>query len=265
MRSRIQVIIVVAALTVLAGVSFSQGPGAGGPGAGVAGGVGEVGGAGDSTTVWSLFWRSFDLFSIVLIAGSLAAVTLITKVILEVREPLMAPPESTERVRKILATKPGVQALRGAMKDDDTFVPRVLAAALEQSDRGRDAMREAAEIEASIQAAKWFRKIEILNVIGNLGPLVGLAGTVWGMIIAFNTLGTHGGEAGPAELSGGIAKALFHTLLGLLLAIPCLLTFGLYRGMIDRVCNRAMADAASLLEKLPTGERADAAPKGKKG
>lgn len=249
MRSRTQAIIVVAALTALAGLSYAQGTAA------------AAEGAAGATTVWSLFWKSFDLFSVVLIAGSLAAVMLITKVVMDVREPLMAPLESTTRLRKILAANPDADSLRASMKDDETFVPRVLTAALDQADRGRDAMREAAEIEASIQAAKWFRKIEILNVIGNLGPLVGLAGTVWGMIIAFNTLGASGGEAGPAELSSGIAKALFHTLLGLLLAIPCLLTFGLYRGMIDRVCNRAMADAAGLLEKLPTIEKTRAPSK----
>ncbi|MFG0305254.1 MAG: MotA/TolQ/ExbB proton channel family protein [Phycisphaerales bacterium JB040] len=216
--------------------------------------VGGVGG------VWNLFWQSFDLFSVVLIAGSLVAVAQITRVIMDVREPNISAPESTESFSKLLDTGAGPAEITRAAQDDPSFVAGVLAAAAEASPRGRSAMREAAEMEATRLASMWFRKIEILNVIGNLGPLVGLAGTVWGMVIAFDTLGASGGEAGPAQLSSGIAKALFHTLLGLVLAIPCLLTFGLYRGLIDRVCTRAMADGARLLERLPAGstDREDA-------
>lgn len=207
-------------------------------------------GSGDST-VWSLFRESFDLFTIVLIAGSLVAVAQITRVIMEVRESNIAPLATTERLSKVLRREADPDSVRSLLAEDETFVAKVLHAAMGQAAHGRTAMHDAAELEATQQAARWFRKIEILNVIGNLGPLVGLAGTVWGMVIAFNTLGASGGEAGPAQLSSGIAKALFHTLLGLVLAVPCLLTFGVYRGIIDRVCTRAMADAARLLERLP--------------
>jgi biopolymer transport protein ExbB len=92
--------------------------------------------------------------------------------------------------------------------------------------------------------------IEPLNVIGNLGPLIGLAGTVWGMILAFNSLGETAGQAGPTDLSLGISKALFHTLLGLCLAIPCLLTFGLYRSVVDRHCTRGVAIASDVIDRL---------------
>ncbi|MFN0011001.1 MAG: MotA/TolQ/ExbB proton channel family protein, partial [Phycisphaerales bacterium] len=96
-----------------------------------------------------------------------------------------------------------------------------------------------------------FRKIEPLNIIGNLGPLLGLAGTVWGMVIAFAALGQAGGQANPAVLSVGISKALFHTLLGLMLAVPALTVFGFYRSIVDKLCNRAMAISAELVELLP--------------
>ncbi len=68
------------------------------------------------------------------------------------------------------------------------------------------------------QTADQFRKIEYLNIIGNLGPLLGLLGTVIGMIDAFLALNASGGNASPATLAFGISKALVHTMLGLLLA-----------------------------------------------
>jgi len=77
---------------------------------------------------------------------------------------------------------------------------------------------------------------------------------VWGMILAFTSLGVTEGQAGPAELSVGISKALFHTLLGLVLAIPCLLVAGVYRSAVERLCGRAIAESARLVERLPASE-----------
>ena len=70
------------------------------------------------------------------------------------------------------------------------------------------------------------------------------------MILAFSQLSAVGGEADPSQLSEGISKALFHTLLGLLLAIPCLLVHGLYRTMVERHTDAALEDAGDVVEAL---------------
>lgn len=214
-------------------------------------GAGEGGDAGFS--FWGLFWDSADFFTVLLVIGSVIAVTIIVRCLIEVRPSTISPRRASARVRGLIE-QGNFGELRRFVERDGSLVSVVLRDAIGNSGRGRDAMREAAEVTASVECSKWFRKIEPLNVLGNLGPLVGLAGTVWGMIIAFTTLGLEGGQAGPASLSVGISKALFHTLLGLLLAIPCLLVFGLYRQVVDKACTRAMADAARFLELLPAEE-----------
>lgn len=135
------------------------------------------------------------------------------------------------------------------------MVSKIVRAAINVPVSDKNALREAAELAASEESGRWFRKLEPLNVIGNLGPLLGLAGTVWGMIIAFAALGESGGQANPAVLSLGISKALFHTLLGLMLAVPCLTVFGFYRQIVDRLCTRAMVQGADLVELLPGDAR----------
>lgn len=207
--------------------------------------------------VWHLFWQSFDLFTVLLVLGSLAAVWIIVKCVIEIRPASISSRRSTAKIGTLVEDRNWGE-LRRFVERDRALASVVVREAIGQSGRGREAMREAAEIAASVECSRWFRKIEPLNVIGNLGPLVGLAGTVWGMILAFTTLGVEGGQAGPASLSLGISKALFHTLLGLMLAIPCLLVFGVYRGIVDRICNRAMADAARFVERLPSEERGEA-------
>jgi biopolymer transport protein ExbB len=218
----------------------------------------EIGGPTQPSGVWGLFKQSFDLFTVMLLVGSVSAGALIFRCLVEVRPGAILPAGKVRAMQEMIAAG-RFRELRNFVQEDGALPSQVLRAAFDAGG-GRDSMREAAELAASEQVAGWFRKIEPLNIIGNLGPLVGLAGTVWGMILAFTTLGEAGGQASPATLSLGISKALFHTLLGLCLAIPCLLVFGFYRSVIDRHCTRAMVVAAEMVEHLPV-EEAEPSPR----
>jgi biopolymer transport protein ExbB len=203
--------------------------------------------------LWGLFVQSFDVFTVVLLVGSLYAAAVIVRCALDIRPGAILPEKSLERAVSLVDHGRWGE-LKEFARTDPTFLGSVLRPALDEAHRGRGAVEDAAEMAASAETASWFRRIEPLNIVGNLAPLVGLAGTVWGMILAFTSLGVTGGQAGPAELSEGISKALFHTLLGLMLAIPCLLVFGFYRTMIDRLCTRAIAETARLVGHIPSGE-----------
>ncbi|MFN0131999.1 MAG: MotA/TolQ/ExbB proton channel family protein [Phycisphaerales bacterium] len=199
--------------------------------------------------IWKLFVTSFDAFTIVLITGSVVAGAYIFRAVMEVRGRAILPAGRIEAMQDMIRAG-RFRELRGYVERDRSFPGSVLRAAMKPTS-SRQAARDAAELAASEEIAGWFRLIEPLNIIGNLGPLIGLAGTVWGMILAFTSLGEAGGQANPAELSVGISKALFHTLLGLCLAIPCLVVFGYYRSVIDRHCTRAMVLSAEMVERLP--------------
>lgn len=203
-----------------------------------------------SRGVMALFWESFDLFTILIVLGSIVSVAIIIRSAIEVRESVILPNSSVESLKGRVKRMDWVGLKRDAEKDG-SFVGRVVNAALQPVATGRTGARENAELAASEEASKWFRRVEMLNVIGHLGPLLGLVGTVYGMIIAFAALGETGGRAGPGELSLGISKALFHTFLGLMLAIPSLLAYGYFRTVIDRICTRAMVIAGQIVEALP--------------
>jgi biopolymer transport protein ExbB len=207
-------------------------------------------------SVWRLFQQSFDLFTVLLLAGSVGIVWVSYLCFLDLRARRILPAASVARLRELVIAGRRPE-LASFVAVDQSFPARVLKAALDAEAQDADAIRETAEIAASAQCARWFRRIEPLGLIGNLGPLVGLAGTVWGMILAFTELGATGGTAGPEELAPGIAKALFHTLLGLMLAIPALGMFGLFRARVDRICNDGLRISGDLVERLI---RAQAAP-----
>lgn len=112
----------------------------------------------------------------------------------------------------------------------------------------RAAVEEAGEQET----AKLYRLTDYLSLIGSVAPMLGLMGTVLGMIDAFNTIAVTGGMAKPDELAGGIGKALVTTLMGLMVAIPSMIAFSLFRSRIDSL----VAETGNRVEKLlmPLGQ-----------
>jgi biopolymer transport protein ExbB len=143
-------------------------------------------------------------------------------------------------------------------ENDPSFVSRALNPALKRAP-SFSSMKEAMETAIGEQTAEQFRSIEYLNIIGNMGPLLGLLGTVLGMIEAFSAMQAAEGAADPAELAGGISTALVHTFLGLFLAIPCLAVFGILRTMVDRLTVRGALVAEELLLMIKPAEAKPAA------
>lgn len=100
------------------------------------------------------------------------------------------------------------------------------------------------------QALKLLRKIEWANIIGNVAPMIGLFGTVFGMIKAFNGIVIAGGQPQPAHLAEGISLALVTTFWGLLVAIPALAVAGIFKNRLETLTAQAMSDSESLIPVL---------------
>jgi biopolymer transport protein ExbB len=95
-------------------------------------------------------------------------------------------------------------------------------------------VEKAMEDAAAEQSARLLRKIEYLSVIGSIATMLGLLGTVWGMILAFMEFER---KANPqiSELAPGVYKALVTTLQGLIVAIPANVAFAYFRNRIDEL------------------------------
>lgn len=100
------------------------------------------------------------------------------------------------------------------------------------------------------QGMKLLRHAEWCNLLGNVSPMVGLFGTVWGMIDAFNILGIASGQPRPGQLAGAISVALVTTFWGLLIAIPCLSIYGFFRSKIESIVMEAAVEVEALLERI---------------
>jgi biopolymer transport protein ExbB len=109
------------------------------------------------------------------------------------------------------------------------------------------------EDAAAQQAARLFRKIEYLSVIGNIAPMVGLLGTVTGMIFAFQQVADTQGAARAAQLAEGIYTALVTTVGGLLVAIPSLAAFAIFRNRVDQLVAEVAFAAHHITVPLKRG------------
>src|SRR5205814_7180110 len=158
---------------------------------------------------------------------SITGLTLIIQGFITNRREVLMPEETTNRIREMIAARQFKELIEFT-ENDPSFISRALNPALKRAP-SFSSMKEAMETAIGEQTAEQFRKIEYLNIIGNLGPLLGLLGTVLGMIEAFSAMQAAGGNASPGQLAGGISKALAHTFLGLMLAVPCLASFGILR------------------------------------
>jgi biopolymer transport protein ExbB len=117
------------------------------------------------------------------------------------------------------------------------------------------------------QAAALLRRIEWLNLIGNVSPMVGLFGTVYGMIMLFNAIVLAGGQPQTIQLADGISVALVTTFWGLLIAIPAVGIHGVFRNRIEALVNDAVVAAEGIMPEIKRGlerqQRAEAQRAGK--
>ena len=109
----------------------------------------------------------------------------------------------------------------------------VLLSGLSELEFGWREVEKAVEDSLIQQSARLMRRIEYLSVIGNIAPMVGLLGTVTGMIFAFQQVATTRGAAGAGDLAEGIYQALVTTVGGLVVAIPSLALYAIFRNRVD--------------------------------
>ena len=185
-----------------------------------------------------------DIFLIFL--GSIAGVALIIEHSLTIRRAVMLPELTVAQIKTMFDERRFREALEFC-EHDPSFVASVVHAGLIEAANGYMAMEKAMSDASEERAARLFRKIEYLNLLGNVCPMLGLFGTVYGMMVAFGKIAEKGGAANPADLASGIMIALFSTFLGLFAAIPALVGYAIFKGRIDQFSIEATLVAEELL------------------
>lgn len=120
-------------------------------------------------------------------------------------------------------------------KADESMLGNVLSAGLAKLSAGYAPAIEAMQEVGEEETMKMQHRLSYIALIGTISPMIGLFGTVHGMIDSFYTIATAGATPDPAQLAGGISKALLTTLIGLFIAIPAIAIFNILRNRVDRL------------------------------
>ena len=193
--------------------------------------------------------RAIGIIGYVIILLSFVAVALMIEHALTIRRDVLIPPGFGEKVLQSLNQGQFMPALQ-LCKSDSSVLGQVLYAGMSEYELGWSDIEKKAEEALAEHAARLYRKIEYLNVIGNIAPMLGLLGTVVGMVYAFQQLAESEGYARAADLAEGIYLALVTTVEGLIVAIPSLAAFSFFSNRVAFLTAETTHVAEQVLQPI---------------
>jgi len=197
-------------------------------------------------SLWSTI-AAGGVIGYIIILTSLVVAALVIENFITISRQRLVPPDLTEELAELINNGQYEQA-KELCREKPSFLSDVIYAGLSQIDAMfgffdmQNAMQEASERSIS----KLYRKLEYLSFIAAVSPVMGLLGTVTGMIRSFNQIALTEGAAKPSQLAGGISEALVTTCLGLIVAIPTMFFFTFFKNRIDSY----LAAAKVIVDKL---------------
>jgi biopolymer transport protein ExbB len=205
--------------------------------------------AGSQNLIMHIVKSAGPFFGPVLLLVSLGLVALIVLLAMDLRMPVAIPPAFVDEFTDTVNKRRFREAFDLA-RSDTSYVARVLTAGMSRLQYGIEDARETAyHTVDSIRASK-DQLITYLATIGSLGPMLGLVGTVYGMILSFMELSQPGKTPNPQRLADGISHALVITLLGVALAVPAIFFHALFRNRLIRISMDTATVSDDLLTQM---------------
>lgn len=189
---------------------------------------------------------------VILIPMSIVMVYLAIELCVSIRRNVLLPAGIGDEIAGLAKdTKPELLAAKLSERTD--LISRVIVRVISRLQHSPGDKRYAQQLAAEAlheHSIYMLRKVEWCGIIGNVAPMVGLFGTVFGMIKAFNILGVAGGQPRPDRLAEAISIALITTFWGLLVAIPALAMHGIFRAKVEAVIGEAAIELETQLRHI---------------
>jgi len=211
----------------------------------------------ESRLAW--MYKSLGLgYSLVFLALSFTLVALIVMNLLTARRENLVPSDLVDAFDQALNEKRYQEAYELA-KEDESFLGRVLAAGVPQLRRGYAHAVEAMQEVGEEENMKLEHRLSYMALIGTVSPMIGLLGTVQGMIASFQVIATSPTTPKPSKLAEGISTALFTTLVGLFIAIPAIAAYNILRNRISRLVLEVGVISEGLMSRFAESAKKPAA------
>lgn len=188
-------------------------------------------------------------FGWTIIGLSVVALAVTIENLFSLKREKLAPPELIDEVQALFEEGQYQEAME-LCESEPTFLTRICGAGIAKIGHPFPVIEKSIEEMGDEEAIKLHQKVGWLSLISNVAPMLGLLGTVSGMVTAFHTIATSGGQANPAELADGISVALLTTLFGLIVAIPTTAAFAYLRNNLIRSVIEVGAIVEDLFERF---------------
>jgi biopolymer transport protein ExbB len=185
----------------------------------------------------------------ILLPMSIITVYLTTEYCLTIRRRNILPDDTCGTIATTLR-QAGFSQLPTRLAEKNDFLSIAVSGAIPQSGGDLTKLRSLVNESLQEQALALLRKIEWANILGNVSPMIGLFGTVLGIIKMFNAMAAVGGQPHPSQLAGGISIALVTTFWGLMIAIPALTVHGVFQNRIEMLAGESAKQAEKLLSQM---------------
>lgn len=201
----------------------------------------------ESYLAWMI--RASGVFGFLILLVSFVMVALIAMQLMQLRRDNYIPAGFVEEFERLLNEK-NYQAAYEAAKNNESFIAKVLAAGMARLSRGyEDALQGMQEV-GDEETMAMEHSIGYLALIGSIAPMLGLLGTVQGMVASFKVIATSATQPKPYELANGIATALFTTLEGLVVAIPAIVCYTIFKNRLARFVLECGFVAEELMKRF---------------
>ena len=202
--------------------------------------------------IGALGWGYMFIFLVL----SIFLVSLIVMNFLAARRDTLCPQELVDDFESKLNEK-DIQGAYDLARTDESVLGQVLSAGLAKLSRGYNKALEGMQEVGEEESMKLEHRLSYMALIGNLSPMIGLFGTVHGMIASFQVIAVGGATPKPSDLAEGISTALFTTLIGLAIAIPAIAIYNILRNRVSRLLLEVGVTSEDLMSRFE-----DVQPKG---
>ncbi len=200
------------------------------------------------TTIASVLKES-GVIGMCIVALSVVALAIIIENFVSLKRDKLAPPELIDEIQALFDENQYQEAME-LCENEPSYFTRVCGAGIAKIGHHFSTIEKAVEEMGDEESIKLHQKVGWLSLIANVAPMMGLLGTVSGMVEAFNKIASTGGQASPAELAGGISKALLTTMFGLIVALPVTAAFAFIRNRMVRTIIEVGAIVEDLFERF---------------
>ncbi len=187
---------------------------------------------------------------------SIVAIAVVIERFIALRRATIDTQAFMETMRQVLRQN-RIQDALTICEETDAPIARIMKAGILKHNKTREEIREAIEDAGSFEVPRLEQHLNILGTCATVAPLLGLLGTVQGMILAFAQIQHKQGQVVPADLAQGIGNALLTTAFGLSVAIPTLIFYNYFVSRVNSMVAEMELSSSELLELLThhRGER----------